>query len=349
MGDELTPPTRLAKESFDTYRPQTESQEKALHDARSLAGQIRRRYTVPRWRRWLRRDHDRALRGGLYLVGPVGTGKTHLLVSIYGSLHPDVPCAFLHSSRLFRATEHPDAYAARLAKQYRVLLIDEVELDDPANEVRLIMVLKELHRLGVTVAATSNAEPEKFVSAQFGRDRLERFISEEFKRTYHVVFVGGEDFRRGLEKPGRAWVGPLDAADAAMRARFEQDRSSKRWLEAPELLHLATTTERTRLAEELGALDRLYLSGIRVRHTDDALRLLRVVDDLYDQPDPPVIFFTAERQPGEWFQPDDVHVGVEAAVAEKFARTVSRLHALCAIERVGREAPTDRKTPAGLE
>jgi cell division protein ZapE len=338
MSDDLTPPARLAGESFDTYRPQTPSQEQALHDARALAGQIRRRYTVPRWRRWLRRHHDRALRGGLYLVGPVGTGKTHLLVSIYRALEPDVPCAFLHSSRLFRATEHPEEYAARLARRYRVLLIDEVELDDPANEVRLIVVLKALHRLGVTVAATSNAEPDKFVSAKFGRDRLERFISEEFKRTYHVVFVGGEDFRRGLEKPGRAWVGPLDAADAAMRARYEQDRSRKRWLEHGDLLRLATTTERTRLAHDLGALERLYIAGIRVRNADDALRLLRVVDDLYDQPQPPVIFFTADRQPGEWFRPENAHVGVEAAVAEKFARTVSRLHAMCAIERVGREA-----------
>jgi cell division protein ZapE len=331
------PPSRFDGATFETYRPQNPSQEAALRDARQLAERIRQRYTVSRWKRWIRKDET--LRHGLYLVGPVGTGKTHLLVSMYHALHPEVPCAFLHSKALFRATEHPEVYAARLAERYRVLLLDEVELDDPANEVRLINVLKALNRQGVTVAATSNAEPEKFVSAQFGRDRLERFISEEFRRAYHVVFVGGEDFRRGLAKPGRAWVGPLDAADAAMRQRYDADGGRKRWLSWAELRRLAVDTERTRLAADLAASERLYLSGLGVSGTDDALRLLRIVDDLYDQPRPPVLFFTAEAPPEAWFPPERAAPGLEASIAEKFARTVSRLHAMCAVERVGAGAP----------
>ncbi|MEP0546512.1 MAG: AFG1/ZapE family ATPase [Rhodothermales bacterium] len=330
---EFVPPPRFDGATFDTYRPQNDAQAVALADAEQFAERVRERYTGSALRRWLK--SDAGLRSGLYLVGPVGTGKTHLLVSIYRALSPGVPCAFLHSSALFRATEHPEAYAERLAERYRVLLIDEVELDDPANEVRLINVLKALQKLGVTVAATSNAEPEKFVSAQFGRDRLERFISEEFRRTYHVVFVPGEDFRRGLAKPGRAWVGPLDAADAAMRHAYERADGEALWLGRDALLLRTAETERQALAAELTAPDRLFLAGLRVDSTDDALRLLRVIDDLYTHPAPPVLYFTAEAPPERWFPKDRAGAGVEAAVAEKFERTVSRLHALCAVQRVG--------------
>ena len=333
MAADLAPPPRFDGATFETYRPQNAAQAEALAEARTFAGRVRRRYVGSALRRWLVRDE--ALRHGLYLVGPVGTGKTHLLVAIYRDLVPEVPCAFLHSSALFRATEHPAAYAARLAERFRVLLIDEVELDDPANEIRLINVLKALQTLGVTVAATSNAEPEKFLSAQFGRDRLERFISEEFKRTYHVVFVPGEDFRRGLEKPGRAWIGPLDAADAAMRLAFERDSGDKRWLGRGALLRRTTDTERQALTRELAAHDRLYLAGLGADTTDDALRILRVVDDLYTHPSPPVLHFTAETPPERWFPRRAGMDGIETAVAEKFERTVSRLHAMCDVQRVG--------------
>ncbi|MDX1531355.1 MAG: AFG1/ZapE family ATPase [Rhodothermales bacterium] len=329
---DFAPPARFDGATFESYEPQNASQQEALQDARTFAERVRRRYTGPFWRRWFPDDD---LRHGLYLVGPVGTGKTHLLVSIYRAVQPDVPAAFLHSSALFRATAHPEDYARALARRSRLLLLDEVELDDPANEVRLLLVLKTLGTLGVTVAATSNAEPEKFLSAQFGRDRLERFISEEFRQTYHVVFVGGEDYRRRLQKPGKAWIGPADSAAAAMQQQHEQDARPKRWLTRADLLRLTTDVERGRLAADLGGLGSLYLEGLGVDSADDALRLLRVVDDLYGQPQPPVLYFTAERLPERWFPPEAAHAGLEQGVAEKFARTVSRLHALCAIERAG--------------
>jgi cell division protein ZapE len=332
----FAPPARFADATFASYRPETPQQAEAARAAQAFTERIRRKHT----RSWLDKllGKDDGVRDGLYLVGPVGTGKTHLLTAIYKALtNPEagdaVPCAFTHSSDLFRSTETPVAYAHRIARQARVLLIDEVELDDPAGEVRLIGVLKALREDGVTVAATSNAEPDKFVSARFGRDRLERFINEEFRERYHVVFVEGEDYRKRLEKRGVAWIGPMHEARRRMREHAEQNPRATRWIDFPDLLRLTRDTERTRLAADLTTPDALYVHGIRIADTDDALRLLRVVDDLYTAEPQPALFLTAEKPPPAWFQPDG-RAGIEADVAEKFHRTASRIAAMCETVRL---------------
>ncbi len=335
----LAPPKRYDEARFAAYVPQTASQAEALQRARSFVRLVRVRYGRPRWF-GLGPARETGLRGGIYLVGPVGTGKTHLLAAIYHALNTPitegavpVACAFTHSSALFRSAETPEAYAERIAQTARVLCLDEVELDDPASEVRLIAVLRALREKRVTLAATSNAEPDAFVSGQFGRDRLERFITEEFADQYHVVPVGGADYRQGLDKPGTAWIGAPGATRPAMQAAFDAAPEPKRWISFPDLLALTTTTERTRLAGDLAQSRALFVDGVAVRTTDDALRLLRVADDLYGLPEAPVLSFTSEQEPAAWFTSEGAR-GVERAIADKFLRTTSRLTALAEIVRV---------------
>ena len=122
-----------------------------------------------------------------------------------------------------------------------------------------------------------------------------------------------------------------------MRSAFDAAPEPKRWLPFDELIRLTTEVERTRLTERLAESRALFLDGIDVTDTDDALRLLRVADDLYGLPSPPTLYFTSATAPADWFAADGRR-GIEAAIAEKFTRTTSRLTALAEVEHVGEAA-----------
>jgi cell division protein ZapE len=329
----MTLPPRYAHATFDAYEPQTASQREALGAAQAFARELRE--VGPARKLWARLTRSRALPyRGVYLVGPVGTGKTHLMAALYHALSPATPCAFLPTQRLLATTETPDAFAARIARDFRVLLLDEVEIDDPASEVRLVRTFKALDAAGVLLGATSNVEPEQFLSRAYGGDRFRRFLMEEFREGYRVILVDGEDYRARMHKPGRAWIGEPDAARARLDAAYASDERPKQRVAFADFLDRSLRTPHDRFVAELASADALYLDGIRLRGTDDALRLLKVVDDLYTRPDAPTLYFTSDREPHAWFAPGDDASELERGIAHKFDRTLSRLAAMAQIERV---------------
>jgi len=328
----MTLPERFRDATFESYKPQMPSQAEACRVAQRFVAEHRR---VPSWAERLK--HLLGVRNddgpqGLYLVGPAGTGKTHLLAATYNALTPEVPCAFLHSSTLFRQTEPPDIFAHRLADEYAVCCLDEVEIDDPANEMRLAGVMKTLAARDVPLLATSNVEPEQYLATQLGDGRIQRFLRTEVREAYLVVPVRGDDYRRTREvrQSGRGWIGPPGPTRRAMRQVATEASGPSRWWSFDDLRRATTETAHTDLVDDLTALDHLFVEGVAIENTDEAFRLLRLVDALYLHDDAPALYFTAEQPPDDWFAPEQ-HAGIARAVAEKFERTVSRLHALCEI------------------
>ncbi len=335
----MTPPDRFTDATFDTYVPQTQSQADALDVARTAVRRLRT--ASPFWSRlsqWLHPDTS-ATSQGLYFVGPVGTGKTHLLAALYHALHPDVPCGFMHSSTLYRTTEPPQAFADRLADRFEVLCLDEVEIDDPANEMRLVQLLRRLDARNVAIFATSNVAPTRFISTRMGPNRFKRFLSTEFEQRYRIVVVRGDDYRRQSQSTppaGRGWIGPPEQTRPVLRAAYQQDEQAAKWWSFDAFREASRTTAHPRLIDAINRHESLYLADVALRNTDDALRLLRVIDDLYTAPEAPALYFTATTPPSAWFE---ASAGIAGDIAEKFQRTVSRIHALCTIERL--PAPVD--------
>ena len=331
---DLSLPPRFESATFASYVPTTTSQSEACQAVETFV-------QVAPWqdnwmrRAWRRHTGTRAQRG-IYLVGPVGTGKTHLMAAAYQALHPDTPCGFLHSRTLFQQTAAPKAVAQSIAGRCTLLCLDEVEIDDPANEARLVHTLQALDEAGVYLLASSNVRPEAFSKTNVGPTRFEHFLRNAFGQRYALQPVEGPDHRRNgaaqEDRPGTIWVGLPNATRKRLKAACNACEVPLH-MSFNQLREYSRTTAHDALVEQLTAADCLAVEDVALTSTDDALRLLRIVDALYTHNQAPVLYMTTRTRPEAWFAPEQF-AGLAQAIAEKFTRTVSRLHALCRIEQV---------------
>ena len=119
---------------------------------------------------WGRFGGRRALRG-LYLWGGVGRGKSWLMDTLFECLpFADKRRRHFHSFmqtihrdlKGLRDQQRPlDVVAERMAKEMRVLCLDEFHVGDIADAMLLGNLLRALFARGVTLVATSNEAPER--------------------------------------------------------------------------------------------------------------------------------------------------------------------------------------------
>ena len=119
---------------------------------------------------------------GLYLWGPVGRGKTLLMDIFHAAQHPGTALR-LHFHR-FMARIHRELtlesgkadplrhIAHGLARQYRVLCFDEVQVSDIGDAMLLGRLFDQLLQSGVTLVATSNQPPGELYPDGLQRERF---------------------------------------------------------------------------------------------------------------------------------------------------------------------------------
>ncbi|MGY4642692.1 cell division protein ZapE [Cellulomonas sp. URHB0016] len=310
---ELVPPRHFADASFDSYVPDDDhpSQRAAVDRLRQAA----RTVTAGGQRKgWLRRAPEPV---AVYLDGGFGVGKTHLLAALARAVGTDrsaygtfVEYTHLVGALGFRPTV--DALATR-----RLVCIDEFELDDPGDTVLMSRLLRELTDRGVSLAATSNTLPGSLGEGRFAADDFMREIQALAGR-FEVLRVDGDDYRHRAVVTDADGLG-ADDVRAAVAARHDATLDDFEVL----LDHLATVHP-SRYGALLDGVGLVGLTGVGPVPTQDvALRLVVLVDRLYDRDVPVLLGGAGERA---LFSAEMLAGGYR----KKYYRALSRLGSLAA-------------------
>jgi cell division protein ZapE len=310
------PPRRFAGVRFETYVPDPAhpSQAAALAEVARFAASLIEA-SAPPSRRWSWRRGSVAgtdAPPGRYLDGGFGVGKTHLLAALWHAAPP--PKAYLTFEELTAVIGFlgmPDAVA--LFAGYRLLCIDEFELDDVANTLMAVTFLRSIIP-GTKVATTSNALPDRLGEGRFSADEFRREVAA-IASHFEVVRVDGDDYRarsRAAADPAPASVGLPAWPGVVSCDGFDA------------LLAHLRVVHPVQFGALLDGLDGVTIDGLHpIANQGDALLFVQLIDELYDAE----ITFAATGCPvGELFPASYRNGGYR----KKYGRAESRLAAMLA-------------------
>lgn len=165
---------------------------------------------------------------GIYLVGPVGRGKTYLMDLFFDCLQ-GVTKKRVHYHRfmldihekLKYLPKSPDPLliiAKELADQTQVLCLDEFNVTDVADAMLLTGLLNTLFKNGVTLVATSNIQIDNLYLNGLQRERFMSAIHLLKDCMVEIDLEQGKDYRLlHLEKGGTFLV--------------DKEKNNKAWLQ----------------------------------------------------------------------------------------------------------------------
>jgi len=159
--------------------------------------------------RW-KNSNDKKVAGvkGLYLWGGVGRGKTHLCDLFFDAvpfkgktrLHFHRFMQQIHTDlRKLEGTENPiQRIADEWSSHSRLLLLDEIHVNDITDAMLLGGLLTELFSRGVTLVTTSNVPPQGLYKDGLQRARFLPAIAQICNHLQVLEMVGVTDYRLRL-------------------------------------------------------------------------------------------------------------------------------------------------------
>ena len=163
---------------------------------------------------------------GLYLWGGVGRGKTFLMDTFYTVLPFEEKRRFhfhrfmilMHEAmyRLENKANPLDEIARDLAKDCRVLCLDEMHIADEGDAVIVEGLLLALARQGVILVTTSNRAPDKLCDDPCLKQLFARAV-EILQTNLTVMNVdGATDYRLRQLEQAEIWHSPLNGGSKAL-------------------------------------------------------------------------------------------------------------------------------------
>ena len=298
----LAPPPHFAHATFASYVPDPgfPSQQQALAAAQAFAKGV----TGAR---------RRSAGSGLYLDGGFGVGKTHLLAAMAREAGDRAAFGtFLEYTSLVGALGFAQARDALM--DFRLVCIDEFELDDPGDTLLMARLMRELADAGVALAATSNTPPGALGEGRFAADEFKREIQSLASR-FTVQTIDGPDYRH---RESRAIAEPVSDAEARAVGALAGG-AVEAW---PELVADLAQVHPSKYAAYIDGVTVLGLTDVApLPDQNAALRLVMLVDRLYEAD---VRIVAAGRPLGDIFAPDMLAGGYR----KKYLRALSRLAAM---------------------
>jgi cell division protein ZapE len=312
------PSPRFGKVSFDSYRPDPNqlSQAAAVRMLEQFAGGVASSDGGGLFRKLFGGKKD-STRAGIYLDGGFGVGKTHLLASLWHAVPgPKAFGTFVEYTNLVGALSFRKTVDA--LSSYKLVCIDEFELDDPGDTVLMSRLMRELADAGVKLAATSNTLPGSLGEGRFAAVDFQREI-QVLADQFDVIRIDGEDFRhRGLP----AAPAPLKNSELASHMKAEFDGKTVAQDDFGTLIHHLAGVHPSRYRQLIDGIDGVVWRNVEtITEQAVALRFVVLADRLYDK-DVPIL---ASGVPFDKLFTEEMMAG---GYMKKYFRAVSRLTAL---------------------
>lgn len=273
----LVPSPLFATASFETYLPdeQFASQSKAREALIEFVG----RWQPKARAKLFSRSKPVARPQGIYLDGGFGVGKTHLLAATFHAAPgPKAFGTFIEYTSLVGALGYRTA--AEQLQGYRLVCIDEFELDDPGDTLIMTRLLNELAANGTAIVATSNTPPNALGEGRFAAADFLREI-QSLASVFETLRIDGSDYRAR-----DVTATPDSLSDAQLsEIRERLDTQGLRvgvdtFRSLAEHLSRVHPVKYSLLAESADFL--LWQDVEELTNQNEALRMVALVDRLYD-------------------------------------------------------------------